>query len=39
MGYAPPVPSASRLAAPHRQVISYNGDGVELNIQECQTSW
>jgi acetolactate synthase I/II/III large subunit len=38
MGYALPAAIGAKLAAPHRQVISYNGDGgFQLNIQELQT--
>lgn len=38
MGYALPAAIGAKLAAPHRQVISYNGDGgIQLNIQELQT--
>jgi acetolactate synthase-1/2/3 large subunit len=38
MGYALPAAIGAKLAAPGRQVISYNGDGgFQLNIQELQT--
>lgn len=38
MGYALPAAIGAKLAASHRQVISYNGDGgFQLNIQELQT--
>lgn len=38
MGYALPAAIGAKLAAPGRQVISYNGDGgMQLNIQELQT--
>ena len=38
MGYALPAAIGAKLAAPHRQVISYNGDGgFQLNLQELQT--
>ena len=38
MGYALPAAIAARLAAPDRQVISYNGDGgLQVNLQELQT--
>lgn len=38
MGYALPAAIGAKIAAPHRQVISYNGDGgFQLNIQELQT--
>jgi thiamine pyrophosphate-dependent acetolactate synthase large subunit-like protein len=38
MGYALPAAIGAKLAAPRRQVISYNGDGgFQLNIQELQT--
>jgi acetolactate synthase-1/2/3 large subunit len=38
MGYALPAAIGAKLAAPDRQVISYNGDGgFQLNIQELQT--
>ena len=38
MGYALPAAIAAKLAAPDRQVISYNGDGgLQVNLQELQT--
>ena len=38
MGYALPAAIAAKLAAPERQVISYNGDGgFQVNLQELQT--
>ena len=38
MGYALPAAIGAKIAAPQRQVISYNGDGgFQLNIQELQT--
>ncbi len=38
MGYGLPAAIGSKLAAPHRQVVSFNGDGgFQLNIQELQT--
>ena len=38
MGYALPAAIAASLAAPDRQVISYNGDGgLQVNLQELQT--
>lgn len=38
MGYALPAAIGAKLEAPHRQVISYNGDGgFQLNLQELQT--
>jgi acetolactate synthase-1/2/3 large subunit len=38
MGYALPAAIGAKIEAPHRQVISYNGDGgFHLNIQELQT--
>lgn len=38
MGYALPAAIGSKMAAPHRQVISFVGDGgFQLNIQELQT--
>lgn len=38
MGYALPAAIGAKLAAPERQVVSFNGDGgVQLNIQELQT--
>jgi len=38
MGYALPAAIGAKLAAPDRQVVSYNGDGgFQLNIQELQT--
>ena len=38
MGYALPAAIGAKLAAPDRQVVSFNGDGgVQLNIQELQT--
>ena len=38
MGYALPAAIAAKLAAPDRQVISYNGDGgFQVNLQELQT--
>jgi acetolactate synthase-1/2/3 large subunit len=38
MGYALPAAIGAKLAAPSRQVISYNGDGgIQLNLQELQT--
>jgi acetolactate synthase I/II/III large subunit len=37
MGYSLPAAIGAKLASPHRQVISYNGDGgFQLNIQELQ---
>ena len=38
MGYALPAAIGAKLAAPDRQVVSYNGDGgFQLNLQELQT--
>jgi acetolactate synthase-1/2/3 large subunit len=38
MGYALCAAIGAKLEAPHRQVISYNGDGgLQVNIQELQT--
>ena len=38
MGYALPAAIGAKLAAPERQVISYNGDGgFQVNLQELQT--
>jgi acetolactate synthase-1/2/3 large subunit len=38
MGYALPAAIGAKLAAPHRQVVSYNGDGgFQVNLQELQT--
>jgi acetolactate synthase I/II/III large subunit len=38
MGYALPASIGSKLEAPDRQVVSYNGDGgFQLNLQELQT--
>ncbi len=38
MGYAVPAAIGAKLAAPDRQVISYNGDGgFQVNLQELQT--
>ncbi len=38
MGYALPAAIGAKIAAPDRQVVSFNGDGgVQLNIQELQT--
>jgi acetolactate synthase-1/2/3 large subunit len=38
MGYALPAAIGAKIGCPHRQVISYNGDGgFHLNIQELQT--
>jgi acetolactate synthase-1/2/3 large subunit len=38
MGYALPAAIGAKLTSPHRQVISFNGDGgFQLNIQELQT--
>ncbi len=38
MGYALPAAIGAKLAAPDRQVMSYNGDGgFQVNLQELQT--
>lgn len=38
MGYGLPAAIGAKIAAPHRQVVSFNGDGgFQLNIQELQT--
>ncbi len=38
MGYALPAAIGAKIEAPHRQVISYNGEGgFQLNLQELQT--
>ena len=38
MGYALPAAIGAKLAAPGRQVVSYNGDGgFQVNLQELQT--
>lgn len=38
MGYALPAAIGAKLEAPHRQVVSYNGDGgFQVNLQELQT--
>ena len=38
MGYALPAAIGAKLAAPDRQVVSYNGDGgFQVNLQELQT--
>ena len=38
MGYGLPAAIGAKLAAPDRQVVSFNGDGgFQLNIQELQT--
>lgn len=38
MGYSLPAAIGAKIEAPHRQVVSYNGDGgFQLNLQELQT--
>lgn len=38
MGYALPAAIGAKIVAPHRQVVSFNGDGgFQLNLQELQT--
>lgn len=38
MGYALPAAIGAKLAAPHRQVVCYTGDGgLQVNLQELQT--
>lgn len=37
MGYALPAAIGAKIVAPHRQVVSFNGDGgFQLNLQELQ---